>query len=183
MKKNQPHPKIKITSNKGILFWITGLSGSGKTTLAKKIHKDVEKKFGKTIVISGDDLRKIFNFNSYTSINRRKYLKMYNKFCKLITDQKINLIFAVVGLFDFIRKNNRSSIQNYVEIFVNADIQKIIKNKKKKKVYSQKKNVVGINIKPEFPKKSHIIINNNFDKSINSLKKTLLKELNRLIFK
>ena len=93
MNKNQPHPKIKITSNKGILFWITGLSGSGKTTLAKKIHKDVEKKFGKTIVISGDDLRKIFNLNSYTSINRRKYLKMYNKFCKLITDQKINLIF------------------------------------------------------------------------------------------
>lgn len=60
---------------------------------------------------------------------------------------------------------------------------KLLKIKKKKKVYSQKKNVVGINIKPEFPKKSHIIINNNFDKSINSLKKTLLKELNRLIFK
>lgn len=183
MYKKKLTQKIKIHSSKGILFWITGLSGSGKTTLAKKIHKDVQKKFGKTIIMSGDDLRKIFNLNSYTSISRRKYLSMYNKFCKTITDQNINLIFAVVGLYDFIRKKNRSNIKNYVEIFINADVKKIIQNKKKKSVYSQKKNIVGINIKPEFPKKPHITINNNFDRSLNSLKKILLRELSNLINK
>ena len=51
---------------KGILFWITGLSGSGKTSLAKKIFKFIKKKYGTTIVISGDDIRKVFNIKKYS---------------------------------------------------------------------------------------------------------------------
>ena len=48
--------------NKGILFWITGISGSGKTDLAKKICKEITKSYGPTLVISGDDIRKIFKW-------------------------------------------------------------------------------------------------------------------------
>ena len=54
--------KIKLKKNKGILFWITGLSGSGKTRIAKKIVGDITKSYGKTIVLSGDDIRNIFKF-------------------------------------------------------------------------------------------------------------------------
>ena len=43
------------------LFWITGLSGSGKTIIGKKIFRFIYKKFGPTIIVSGDDLRNIFN--------------------------------------------------------------------------------------------------------------------------
>ena len=57
--------KKKYFKDKGILFWITGLSGSGKTTLAKLIKKDVIKHFGPTLLVSGDDLRKIFGFKKY----------------------------------------------------------------------------------------------------------------------
>ena len=179
MKKNTH--KIKLNKNKGILFWITGFSGSGKTTLAKKIHKDIEKKFGKTIVVSGDDLRKIFSLKSYTSSGRKKYLVMYNKFCKSITDQNINIIFAVVGLYDFIRRKNKLTISNYVEIFIKADLEKIINNKKKIKIYNKKKNIVGVNIQPEFPKKPDIIIKNDFKRNLNSLKNELIMKLGNLI--
>ena len=53
----------KKIKKKGILFWITGLSGSGKTTISKLIKKDIVTNYGPTILVSGDDLRKIFNFN------------------------------------------------------------------------------------------------------------------------
>ena len=53
MKKKRRDPR------KGILFWVTGLSGSGKTTISKKIVKDIEKLYGPTLLISGDDIRKI----------------------------------------------------------------------------------------------------------------------------
>ena len=52
---------MKLNKKKGLVFWITGLPGSGKTTIAKKIKKSIELKYGKTILFSGDDLRKIFN--------------------------------------------------------------------------------------------------------------------------
>ena len=43
------------------------------------------------------------------------------------------------------------------------------------------KNIVGKNIKPEFPKSPHITIKNNFNKSTNVLAKELIKKINKII--
>ena len=75
---------IKKSPNKGILFWVTGLSGSGKTTLAKKIKKDIQKLYGPTIVISGDDIREIFNFKEYSAKKRYELVMKYCKFSKFV---------------------------------------------------------------------------------------------------
>ena len=172
---------LKIVKNKGILFWITGLSGSGKTSIAKKIKKEIIKKYGPTIIVSGDNFRKIFKFNSYTSKDREKYLMNYLIFAKFITDQNINLIFNLVGMYDRARKWNRKNIYNYLEIYIKNDIKKIIQFNKKK-IYKKKiKNIVGIDIKAEYPKTPHIIINNNFTKSIDFLSKELIKKISKKI--
>ena len=171
---------IKKSPNKGILFWVTGLSGSGKTTLAKKIKKDIQKLYGPTIVISGDDIREIFNFKEYSAKKRYELVMKYCKFSKFITDQNINLIFAVVGMMDGIRSWNKKNISNYYEIYIKANIQKIIKAKKKK-IYHKKNigEVVGVNIKPQFPKKPNVIINNNFKNTINYLSKKLINKISK----
>ena len=44
-----------------------GPSGCGKTTIAKKIENNISKKYGPTIILSGDDLKKIFNYNKFKS--------------------------------------------------------------------------------------------------------------------
>ena len=173
---------LKKNKNKGILFWITGLSGSGKTTIAKKIKKDIIQLYGPTLLVSGDNLRKIFNFNKYTYNERLSLSKKFCKFAKFITNQKINLIFASVGMMDSMRKWYRNNIDNYVEIFIKADLNKIIKLKRKK-IYNNKKNgdIVGITIKPEFPKQPDIIINNDFKKSTNILSNNLIKKISKIV--
>ena len=60
-------------TKKKYIFWITGLPGSGKTSIAKKIHKRIEKKYGPTIEISGDELRKNFLLNKYNIKNREEF--------------------------------------------------------------------------------------------------------------
>ena len=102
----------KINTNRGILFWITGLSGSGKTTLGKAIHKDITKLYGPTIMISGDDVRKMFNLKGFEYNERLEITKKYCRFAKYITGQKINIIFAVVGMFHEPRKWNKKNIKN-----------------------------------------------------------------------
>ena len=72
--------KIKLNKKYGILFWITGLSGSGKTRIAKRIAGDIRKTYGKTIVLSGDDIRSIFNLKGYSYKER---LNTVFKYCKL----------------------------------------------------------------------------------------------------
>ena len=117
---------------KGILFWITGFSGSGKTQIAKKIYPSIKKKYGPTILFNGDDIRRIFNFKEYSAKKRLSLVMKYCKFAKFITNQNINLIFAVVGMMDVIRNWNKKNISNYVENYIKADLKKIIKVKKKK---------------------------------------------------
>ncbi len=173
----------KIIKSKGILFWITGLSGAGKTSIAKKLLNKIKKKYGPTIIISGDDLRKIFELKKYSFRERLKLSEKYCKLSKFITDQKINLIFATVAMMDKPRKWNRRNIKNYIEIYIKSDVKKIIKEKKKK-IYFNKKNtnLVGINVKAEFPKNSDIVINNKFNIPISKISDNLFNKINKLIY-
>jgi|TARA_Y100000294_G_C8566221_1_gene340926 adenylylsulfate kinase len=174
--------KLIKNKNKGILFWVSGLSGSGKTTIAKKIKKNIINNYGPTLLVSGDNLRKIFNFKKYTYNERVLLSKKFCRFAKFITNQKINLIFAVVGMMHSTRKWYRDNVDNYVEIYIKADIKKIIKLKKKK-IYHKKNigDVVGITIKPELPKQPNIVINNNFKKSSDFLANNLVRKILKIV--
>ena len=172
---------VKLKKNKGILFWITGLSGSGKTGIAENIKNNISNKYGPTVIVSGDDLRKIFNYKKFSRKDRLAYALNYSKFCKCITDNKINIILSTVSLFHKVRKWNRTNINNYIEIYIQSDINKIIEQKNKFFYKGKYKNVIGKNIKAEFPKSPHITIKNNFIKSTNALSKELIKKINKLI--
>ena len=171
----------KLRKNKGILFWITGLSGSGKTTIAEKIKNDISNKYGPTVIMSGDDLRKMFDLKKFSRQDRLTYALSYSKFCKCITDNKINIILSTISMFHKVRKWNRKNINNYVEIYIQSDINKIIKQKNKFFYKKNYKNIIGKDIKPEFPKSPHIIIKNDFGKSINVLAKELIKKISKII--
>ena len=165
---------------KGILFWITGLSGSGKSAISRKIYPFIKKEFGPTIILSGDDLRSIFKLNKYDYKNRIRYLNFYHKFCKKITNQNINVLFSVVGLSHKIRTLNKKKIQNYVEIYIKSDLQKIQKKKLKKIYLKNMKNIWGVDIKTELPKNPTIIINNNFKRSTKQMADLLIKKIKRI---
>ncbi len=172
----------RINKKKGILFWITGLSGSGKTTLGEKIKRNITNTYGPTIMISGDDLRRIFKLQGYDYNDRRVILKKYNEFAKYITEQNINIILAVVGMVEESRKWNRINIENYVEIYIKSKIKNIIKLNKKK-IYNKIKpgKLIGIDIKPEYPKKPDITIVNSFKKTTDEMAIKLIYSINMLL--
>lgn len=169
--------KIKLNKKKGKLFWITGLSGSGKTSIAENIKHQISKNYGSTLTISGDDLRKLFGYDKFSKKARLLYALSYSKFCKHVTDQGINVIISTVSLFHKVREWNRKNIRNYFEIYIYADITEIIKRKNKFFYKGNYKNVIGKNMKAEFPKRPDIIIKNNFEKPLSALSKDLLKKI------
>ena len=171
--------KLIKNSKKGLLIWITGLSGSGKTTLASEISDFVEKKKGPTVVLSGDNIRKAFGYDKFDKKSRLKYAKSYSLLCKKITDKKINLIFATVSMFNTVRKWNKENVDNYIEIYIESNIDNLIKKGKKFFYRKKHKNIVGKNIEAQLPQNPHIKISNNFQKSIRNLKSELILKLKK----
>ena len=177
--------KYKLTYNRkfGIIFWITGISGSGKSTLSKMIYSFIKKKFGPTIILSGDNLRRIFKLNKYDKNYRMHIGKQYTNLLKLISKNKVNILFSVVALFHEQHKYNRKHLKNYLEILIDTNF-KQVKNRKEKFFYKKNiNNIWGKDIKPKYPKKPHITLKNNFKKSKILLSKELIKKINNLNIK
>ena len=112
---------MKIKKKYGIVFWITGLSGSGKSNLGNIIFNEINKKYGKTIIIHGDDIE-IFMILINMKKDRIKLGKSNSNLCKLIADQGVNVIFTTVALFQKLHRYNRINIKNYVEIYIKSNI-------------------------------------------------------------
>lgn len=163
----------------GILFWITGLPGSGKTVIGNLLLKKISSNYGPTILLSGDDLRKDFSIIGYKKKERLKIGLMYSKFFLRILKRNINIIFSGVVLSHRIQKYNRKKIKNYIEIFIDSDISK---NKKIKKIYNKTKNVVGMDIVPEYPLNPEVKVFNNFKKPLKKLSKEIFILIKKKIY-
>ena len=171
---------MKINKNKqGIVFWITGLSGSGKSSISKNIFSAIEKSYGPTLRLSGNEVRNIFGLKGYTRRERLKIGFMYHELCKKISRSGINILFDVVCLFEKIRNKNKKYLKNYLEIFIKADIKLLVKRKQKYFYRVKTSNVWGNDLKPELPKKPDIIIHNNFKKSTKQLTSLLLSKIKK----
>ena len=142
----------------------------------------INKKYGLSVHLDGDNLRKILDLHGYSFKDRVSNSKKFTKVAKLLTDQGINVVFSIIGLINKTRSWNKKNIKKYIEIYIKSDVKKII-SLNKKKIYKSKKNIVGINIRPQFPKNPDIIIDNTFNKSLNKLEKELRSKIDKIIKK
>tara|TARA_X000000950_G_scaffold285365_1_gene391107 strand:+ start:5596 stop:6141 length:546 start_codon:yes stop_codon:yes gene_type:complete len=170
--------------NKGTLYWITGLSGSGKTSIAKIVYKYYRKSCSNIIMLDGDILREILGnkYSNYEKKSRKNIAMQYVRLAKLFTDQGISVVFATISMFDEVREWNRTNIKKYIEIYIKVPFQKILEKDKNqlfsKALKEEKKNVVGIDITIEEPKKPDIILINDMKLPINGLAKDLIEKIN-----
>lgn len=156
------------------------MSGSGKTTLAKKVLKKLKSK--KIIHIDGDAIRNIYTDKlGHTLSDRRINAERISKLVKYIADQKITVVTSVLSNFPEWLHWNRKYIKNYYEVFLKTDL--AILKKRKKLLYSKKiKNVIGVDLKFNQPKKSDLIVNNcNNLEELDKVAKKIIKKNKRLI--
>jgi adenylylsulfate kinase len=140
-----------------MVIWIMGLSGSGKTTLAKIIFNKLKKK--NIIHIDGDEIRKIYNEKLGHSLKDRQInAERISKLVKLLS-RKSHVIVSVLSNFPFWLKWNRSNFKKYFEIYLKNRIEDI-KYRRPHLYTNKKKNVVGLDIKFNEPKKPDLVIDN-----------------------
>ena len=160
------------------VYWITGLSGAGKTTVGKRLFDLIKEKQNNIVRLDGDILRDVFQNQDYTYEGRKALGFKYSRLCKMLADQGIDVIICTIAMYDDVRKWNRDNIEEYVEIYLEVDMEELIR-RDQKGIYSralkeEEKNVSGMNMKTELPKNPDIIVKNYGDitpeKSLNIIK-------------
>ncbi len=167
------------------LIWITGLSGSGKTTIGKEVFLCIKEKYSNTIFLDGDAFREIVgNDLGHNVQDRLKNAKRIHRMCKFLISQNINVICATMSLYKEIHELNRKEIKNYFEVFIECDIDELIKRDQKdlytEAIKGTRDDVVGVNLPYDKPQNCDLVIDNS---KKDNLHKKVEKILNLIGYK
>jgi adenylylsulfate kinase len=152
-----------------MVVWIIGLSGSGKTTLATEVVSQLRKSSSNVVLIDGDMVREIFgNDLDYSLVGRQRNAQRICQLCKLLDNQGINVICAILSLFPEMREWNRQHLKKYFEVYIDAPMEHL-ESRDSKGIYSRYKkgeinNVAGLDIDFPIPTNADLKINNNQSK-------------------
>ena len=144
------------------LLWITGLSGSGKTTISKMIYKNLKKNYSNIILLDGDKLRdklKIKPSGSFSYSFRTKVGLQYVSHCNEYINYKNKfVIIAVIALISKVQQYRKLKIiMMFLDVPMNV-LEKGIKKLYKRFRNKEIKNMSGLDLKFDKPKKPSLHI-------------------------
>lgn len=168
----------------GRVYWITGLSGAGKTTIGVMVYEHIRKKKANVIRLDGDILRTVFNNLDYSLEGRKRLGYEYARLCRMLSEQGIDVIICTVAMFDEIRDWNRQNIEDYCEIFLDVEMDELIRRNQKglyKDSNGQSKSeVYGLNLAAELPKNPDIVIKNYGEVTPEIAFRQIMEKINNL---
>ena len=119
--------------------------------------------------IDGDNVRRYITYDlGYSIKDRKKNSLTISNICKFLENKGFIVICSILSIFKDHQKRNRKIFKKYIQVYIKSNIEKL-KKTNSKKIYSNKKNVVGVNIKFPTPYKSDFVIekkNNEFEYKI-----------------
>jgi adenylylsulfate kinase len=148
-----------------MVIWLTGLSSSGKSTIALDLKDEILSRWvsWNVQILDGDVVRKNlfpelkFSMDDrYENIDRTRYL------AKMLSDNDVIVIVAAITPYEIMRIDNRDMLgSDYVEVFVNTDIEDCIKRDVKglykKAIKKEISNMTGIDDPYEIPMTPDIV--------------------------
>lgn len=164
---------------KGTVYFFTGLSGAGKTTLGGLFHRRLKAREANVVLLDGDSIRLVYNEDiSYTEESRRKGAGRTFRVAKMLSDQGIDVVVCSICMYSAVRDWNRENIENYREIYIKVD-REVLLRRNQKGLYTSGKDVVGVDIPFDEPKRPDYVIENNGQETPEAIVSRLEEALGR----
>ena len=153
-------------SEKGTVYFFTGLAGAGKTTLGRLFYERLAARKDNVVLKDGDALRIRPEAEvDYSTEARMARAKARFAQYKEMAEQGTDVVFCSIAMYDEIRQWNRENIENYKEVYIKVPMELLYQRDQKGLYSSGRKNVVGVDLPWDEPKNADIIIENNGDET------------------
>ncbi|CAM2802736.1 adenylyl-sulfate kinase [Helicobacter burdigaliensis] len=168
--------KQLIKNNKGLVIWLCGLAGSGKSTIGRALSERLREKIPNVVYLDGDELRDLLGAYGYDREGRIEVAIKRSKFAHFLSSQGQVVVVTTISLFSEVYKYNRKTLENYLEVYVECDLEEL-KRRDQKRLYSKAlsgeiSDVVGIDLDFEVPNAEIVVDNslqNDLDKKVEKI--------------
>lgn len=148
---------------KGFTLWFTGMSGAGKSTLAEAVEKELLERGLGVEILDGDVIRTNLSKGlGFSKEDRDINIRRVGFVCNLLSRNGACAIAACISPYKAIRDEVREMIGNFVEVYCEAPIEKLIerdpKGLYKKALAGEIKGFTGIDDPYEAPEKAEIVV-------------------------
>lgn len=110
-----------------MVIWIIGLSGSGKTTLATEVVRLMRRAGKPVVLLDGDAVREVFgNDLGHSMADRRKNADRLCRLGRFLEEQGINVVCAVLSMFEQSREWNRANLRRYHEVYIDVPLASLV---------------------------------------------------------
>lgn len=108
----------------GMVLWFTGLPNSGKTTISRMVSKQLESMGYPVERLDSDEMPRSITKDLSPDWTTRQKQKCTNLIyiAKLLYKYNVNVLIASVGRFDEMRKEARTDIPSFVEIYLKCPL-------------------------------------------------------------
>ncbi|WP_088892764.1 adenylyl-sulfate kinase [Leptolyngbya ohadii] len=109
---------------KGLVLWLTGLSAAGKTTLSKGLERELKRRACLVEVLDGDIVRTSLSKGlGYSREDRTTNMRRIAFVANLLSRNGVIAIVAAISPYREAREEMRQSIENFIEVYVNAPLE------------------------------------------------------------
>jgi len=172
-------------SEKGTVYFFTGLAGAGKTTIGGLFYQRLKERNPDAVLIDGDQARtaaghstpdgKVLLEDRYTTEARKVGAFWTFQNCRDLTDQGMDVVVCSIAMYREVRAWNRENIENYREIYLKVSRDTLYRRDQKKLYSTKAKNVVGVDLPWDEPGHSSIVIQNDGQETPDEIVERLLK--------
>ena len=148
-------------SEKGTVYFFTGLAGAGKTTIGGLFYQGLRAKKNNVFLADGDQTRSIFGRSGYSTEARKDAARRGFRLWRELAEQGIDVVVCSIAMYDEIRNWNRENIENYKEIYIRVTRETLYHRDQKQLYSSGRKEVVGVDLPYDEPQNADVIVEND----------------------
>ncbi len=163
-------------SEKGTIYFFTGLAGAGKSTIGGLFYKKLTKTRPDAILLDGDGTRKEAAFRDYSTEARRRGAFAQFQRCKGLTDEGKDVVLCSISMYKDVRAWARENIENYKEIYVRVKWETLLRRNQKGLYSPGQKDVVGVDLPWDEPDASDAVVQNDGEETPEVIVTRLLRQ-------